>query len=163
MLLLGKQKIMSLYGVHNDEYDSDILNYLRKQETIHCIPSKYMSKQKDIDETARHLLISWIINVHIKLQFCTDTTFLSINIIDRFLSRRQVSKERLQLLGTTAMFIGCKFEEIEVPTVEDFVFLTNQNCNSNFILQVHFYLCYFVQTKFFLFFFSFFSDGTNYS
>ena len=36
-----------------------------------------------------------------------------------------VSKMQLQLVGVTAMFLASKYEEMYVPTIEDFVYMTD--------------------------------------
>jgi hypothetical protein len=39
-----------------------------------------------------------------------ETLFLTINYIDRMLSRIVVSRTKLQLVGITAMFVAAKYE-----------------------------------------------------
>jgi len=35
-------------------------------------------------------------------------------------------RKKLQLVGVTAMLIACKYEEVSVPTVEDFILITDK-------------------------------------
>jgi G2/mitotic-specific cyclin-B, other len=46
-----------------------------------------MSKQADINEKMRAILIDWLIEVHLKFKLLPETLFLTINIIDRFLEK----------------------------------------------------------------------------
>jgi cyclin B len=54
-----------------------------------------------------------------------ETLFLAINLIDRFLERCTVVRKKLQLVGVTAMLLACKYEEVSVPLVEDFVLISD--------------------------------------
>lgn len=69
----------------------------------------------------RAILINWIISVHDSYHICNETLFLAVSIIDRFFEREEVPKARIQLVGATALFIACKFEEVYYPPISDFV------------------------------------------
>ena len=71
----------------------------------------------------RAILVDWLVDVHLKFKLVPETLFLAVNFIDRFIERKVVPKERLQLLGSTAMFVACKYEEIYPPELADFVFI----------------------------------------
>ena len=47
----------------------------------------------------------------------SDTLFLGVSCIDRFLSIQNVSRSQLQLVGVTCLFLASKYEEIYAPTV----------------------------------------------
>ena len=47
----------------------------------------------------------------------SDTLFLSVAYIDRFLSLADVKRSRLQLVGVTCMLVASKYEEIYAPQV----------------------------------------------
>ena len=88
--------------------------------------------------------------VHYKFELLEETLFLTINLIDRFLERQAVIRKKLQLVGVTAMLIACKYEEVSVPTVEDFVLITDKAYTRNEVLNmVSQFLC---TLLFFLFF-----------
>ena len=55
-----------------------------------------------------------------------ETLYLTCNIIDRYLSIRNVSRKRLQLVGVTSMLIASKYEEIWAPEVNDFVYISDK-------------------------------------
>jgi cyclin B len=67
-----------------------------------------------------------MIEVHLKFKLLPETLYLSVNILDRFLSKEKVKREKFQLLGVTAMFIASKFEEIYPPEIRDFVYITEK-------------------------------------
>lgn len=64
--------------------------------------------------------------VHYKFELMDETLFLTINLIDRFLERQVVVRKKLQLVGVTAMLLACKYEEVSVPIVEDFVLISDK-------------------------------------
>lgn len=102
------------------EYADDIFAYLRKLETQNLPNPEYMDHQDDIEWKTRGILIDWLIEVHTRFHLLPETLFLATNIIDRFLSRKVVQLDRLQLVGITAMFIASKYEEVLSPHVENF-------------------------------------------
>ncbi|KAL5660785.1 hypothetical protein ACJX0J_027910, partial [Zea mays] len=54
-----------------------------------------------------------------------DTLYLAVYLVDRFLSRNYIERQRLQLLGITSMLLASKYEEICAPRLEEFCFTTD--------------------------------------
>jgi hypothetical protein len=86
----------------------------------------YIEKQADINERMRSILIDWLVDVHLKFKLRTETLFLTTHIIDRYLSKAQTTRNKLQLVGVTAMLIASKYEEIYAPEVRDFVHICDK-------------------------------------
>jgi cyclin B len=107
------------------EYATDIFKQLLKEEGTYLPRPNYMDGQTDINEKMRAILLDWLIEVHLKYHLRKETLFLTINLIDRFLSRVSVVRKKLQLVGVTAMFIAAKYEEITPPSLKDFVYITD--------------------------------------
>ena len=76
-----------------------------------------MSSQTDINERMRAILVDWLIEVHHRLMLMPETLYLTVYIIDLYLSMENVLRKELQLVGVTAMLIACKYEEIWAPLV----------------------------------------------
>lgn len=55
----------------------------------------YMQKQSGINENVRAILIDWLINVHLKFKLLTETLFITVNLIDRYLSIEIIEKEEI--------------------------------------------------------------------
>ena len=85
-----------------------------------------MANQKDVNEKMRAILIDWLVDVHSKFKLVNETMFLTVNLIDRYLGEVQVTRQKLQLVGVTAMFIATKYEEIYPPDLRDFVYVTDK-------------------------------------
>jgi hypothetical protein len=67
------------------------------------------------------ILFEWMAEVCIKFKFQSETFFLSVNLVYRYLSFHQVTRDRLQLLGATSLFMAGKYEEIYPPQLKDYL------------------------------------------
>ncbi|MCQ2816926.1 MAG: hypothetical protein MJ252_06650 [archaeon] len=109
-----------------EEYKDDIWETIKSEENKFLPNPNYMQKiQTDITERMRLILLDWILEVHLKFRLRPETYYLCINIIDRYLSLKSINRQYLQLLGVTALFIACKYEEIYAPELKDLVFMTD--------------------------------------
>ena len=55
----------------------------------------------------------------------SDTLFLAVSYIDRYLSTHPVMRSRLQLVGVTCLLLAAKYEEIYAPNIEEFCYITD--------------------------------------
>ena len=88
-----------------------------------------MKNQSDINDKMRTILIDWLVDVHKKFKLRSETLFLSINILDRFLEKKEILRSELQLAGVCSMFIASKYEEIISPEISDFAYITDKAYN----------------------------------
>ena len=113
-----------------EEYLDDIYNHLKSLENLDLPKENYMKIiQKDINEKMRTVLIDWLVDVHAKFKLVPETLFLTINIIDRYLSKKSINRKYLQLLGITSMLLASKYEDIYPPEIKEFLFMTNNTYN----------------------------------
>ena len=80
-------------------------------------PVDYMGKQPEIKASMRAILVDLIVEVAHKFELMPESFYLTIYIIDMFLSMQVVPRRELQLVGVAAMLIACKYEEIWAPEV----------------------------------------------
>ncbi|KAH1121462.1 hypothetical protein J1N35_004622 [Gossypium stocksii] len=118
------------------EYIDDLYKFYRKAECTGCAPPNYMAQQHDINEKMRAILIDWLIEVHYKFELMEETLYLTVNVIDRFLSVHQVVRKKLQLVGITAMLLACKYEEVSVPVVEDLILISDKAYSRKEVLDM---------------------------
>ncbi|GMH04664.1 hypothetical protein Nepgr_006504 [Nepenthes gracilis] len=118
------------------EYVDDIYAYYKKAESAGRIPPNYMELQGDINERMRGILIDWLIEVHYKFELMDETLYLTVNLIDRFLSLHPVVRKKLQLVGITAMLLACKYEEVSVPVVEDLILISDKAYSRQEVLEM---------------------------
>nr|XP_033794255.1 cyclin-A2 [Geotrypetes seraphini] len=118
------------------DYAEDIHKYLREME-VACKPKVgYMKKQPDITSSMRAILIDWLVEVGEEYQLQSETLYLAVNYIDRFLSSMSVLRGKLQLVGTAAMLLASKFEEIYPPEVAEFVYITDDTYTKKQVLKM---------------------------
>lgn len=120
-------KIMSFPG--NDFFDFNGIPYshiwshliFRKNENI-C-QSPYLNNQPDLTTDMREIVVDWLVDVHRKFKMRTETLFLAVTTMDRYLEKNEIKKEIFQLVAATCLFIAAKYEEIYPPAIEDYVYI----------------------------------------
>ncbi|KAJ8957765.1 hypothetical protein NQ317_004337 [Molorchus minor] len=122
------------------EYLTDIFSYLRELESKYSIKNTIW---KAIGSTSkmRAILVSWLVEVHSNFQLYLETLHLCIAIIDRYLQdNKNVGRDTLQLVGTSALLVASKYEEMYLPDVKDFVYICDNTCSQSQVdpLSVHF-------------------------
>mmetsp|Transcript_4173 Transcript_4173/g.9350 ORF Transcript_4173/g.9350 Transcript_4173/m.9350 type:complete len:370 (+) Transcript_4173:195-1304(+) len=85
----------------------------------------YMTIQSDLNYKMRGILVDWIIDVHLSMKLLPPTLWLTVNIMDRYLSKTPIMRKVLQLVGIAALSLACKTEEIYAPGPQDFVYITD--------------------------------------
>jgi len=118
------------------EYAGDIYGMLRRDQSRFQPLANYLEVQSDINAKMRAILIDWLVEVHAKYKLKTETLFLAVNLIDRYLEKRIIKRKKLQLVGVTGMLIAAKFEEIYPPEVRDFVYITDKAYTKDEILAM---------------------------
>ncbi|XP_023644507.1 LOW QUALITY PROTEIN: cyclin-A3-3-like [Capsella rubella] len=108
------------------DYVSDIYAYLRELEVKPKLRPlhDYMEKvQEDVTPSTRGVLIDWLVEVAAKYKLESETLYLTVSNIDRFLSRKTVNTQRLLLVAVSAMLLATKYEEKRRPKVVDFCYI----------------------------------------
>ena len=109
------------------EYLEEIYVNLLLEETQTTTKPKfgYMNTQPEINEIMRAILIDWIIDVHLRFNLRQETLFMTIWLIDTYLSFAFVHRDKLQLLGITCLLISCKSHEIYYPQNDKLIEMTD--------------------------------------
>jgi cyclin B len=109
------------------EYLEEIYMNLLLEESDSTIKPKmgYMNNQPEINEIMRAILIDWIIDVHLRFRLRQETLFMTIWLIDTYLSFAFVQREKLQLLGIACLLISCKSHEIYYPQHNKLIDMTD--------------------------------------
>ncbi|NWI63784.1 CCNA1 protein, partial [Todus mexicanus] len=118
------------------EYAEDIHQYLREAEVRFRPKPHYMRKQPDITTGMRAILVDWLVEVGEEYKLRTETLYLAVNFLDRFLSCMSVLRGKLQLVGTAAMLLAAKYEEIYPPEVNEFVYITDDTYTKRQLLKM---------------------------
>ena len=88
-----------------------------------------MDMQPELRWFMRPYLVDFLIELHQTFGLRAETLYLTLNIVDRYVSKRIVYKRHYQLVGCAALLIAAKFEDSKdrVPTVQE---LTQMCCNA---------------------------------
>ena len=128
-------------SVHQDpllvpEYHDEIVRHLMlREQQSGAVDASYLTNQPEVTERMRSILIDWLVDVSLKFKLHPETYFLTVNIIDRYLSRHHAQRSRLQLIGITACWIASKHEEIWPPEVRDCVYIAANTYTNQEILE----------------------------
>ncbi|KAH8392914.1 hypothetical protein KR215_009528 [Drosophila sulfurigaster] len=116
-------------------YAMDIFNYLKLREPEFLIED-YMPKQIHLTAWMRTLLVDWMVEVQETFELNHETLYLAVKIVDLYLCRQVINKEKLQLLGAAAFFIACKYDERQPPLIEDFLYICDNAYNHDELVRM---------------------------
>jgi cyclin-A len=91
-------------------------------------PNYLETVQKTVTSDMRAVLIDWLVEVAEEYKLVTETLYLTVAYLDRYLSAHHIDPPQLQLLGITSMCIAAKFEEIFPPPIEKYSEITDKGC-----------------------------------
>jgi len=119
------------------EYAPVMYAYLRKVEEGLVIKKDFLMGSH-INGKMRAVLVDWLIEVHSQFKLLQETLYITIYIIDRYLQQEgvHVKRNKLQLVGVTAMFLASKVEEMYAPEINDFVYITDNAYTAGEIRQM---------------------------
>lgn len=157
MLARNKQEMIAneLSRLAHDEYLEDIMQHMRHLEVSNffshsplasdrrAIPTDICAHYLEQDETLpdanlidmqreiqwfmRPYLIDFLIEAHAAFSLLPETLFLTVNLLDRYCSKRVVYKQHYQLVGCAALLIAAKYgdKKDRVPQINE---LNNMCC-----------------------------------
>ncbi|KAJ1484291.1 cyclin [Baffinella frigidus] len=67
----------------------------------------------------RKILVNWLVEVIEDDGMKSETLFLAVNYLDRYLSKRPVPQDELQLVAITAILVASKHEELAPQSVQN--------------------------------------------
>ncbi|XP_047064397.1 cyclin-B1-5-like [Lolium rigidum] len=115
------------------DYIDDIYSYYKTAQHEN-LPVQYIDSQPEINPKMRAILVDWLAEVAHKFELMPESFYLTIYIVDRFLSMKAVPRRELQLVGVAAMLIACKYEEMWAPEVTDFIHISDNSYSRQQIL-----------------------------
>lgn len=109
---------------------SKVWNLMVRTDEIVGPSEAVLRKHRDIKPNMRAVLIDWMMEVCETEKQHRETFHLAVDYVDRYLeSSDHVPLDQFQLIGTTALFIASKYEEIYPPKLDDFVQYTDNACS----------------------------------
>jgi len=68
--------------------------------------------QTDIRLSFRRKLLEWLYQIHYKYRLNKATFFLTVSLLDRYLNKEQLGRKKLQLVGSTCLWMASKYHDI---------------------------------------------------
>ena len=122
------------------EFLTEILTGLKKDEKINT-PSysnnifKYQDSS-EINEKHRAVVIEWLsYNIHYFSQ-SNETLFMSINIMDRYISKKKITLSNYQLVAISSYLIASKYEDTNSPSIDDLIYISKNIYSHNDIIEM---------------------------
>lgn len=109
----------------NDYFEEIFYDIQLRENSTLIDPNYFKNTQKFINRRMRAILIDWLIDVHKKYKLKPETLYLTVNILDRYLSKKNVETINLQLVGVVAFLISSKYEDIYPPKVKELAEITD--------------------------------------
>lgn len=111
------------------EYRDDVQEYMYDMESRTIASVELIDQQPELQWYMRPYLVDFLVEIHQQHALRSETLYLAINIVDRYVSKRIVFKKHYQLVGCAALWIAAKFEDAKdrVPTVQE---LSQACCNA---------------------------------
>jgi len=109
-------------------YAQNIHDHLKKKEKADMM-NYYMdwqSKVGNLTDDHRQILVDWLVDVHRACRLQPEVLFLAVRLLDIYLSKQVTTKASLQQVGVTCLFVAAKFEEVQAPSLRDFLYLSDE-------------------------------------
>lgn len=121
-----------------EEYREEIKFYMHEMERYTMSSLASMDQQPEIRWHMRPCLVDFLVEIHFTFRLRPETLYLTLNIIDRYVSRRIVYVKHYQLVGCAALWIAAKFEDAKecVPTVQDLAQICRDTYDETAFIQM---------------------------
>ncbi|KIK04245.1 hypothetical protein K443DRAFT_93530 [Laccaria amethystina LaAM-08-1] len=126
-------------GVYlEEEYREEIRHYMHDMERFTMSSTQSMDQQPEIRWHMRPCLVDFLVEIHFTFRLRPETLYLTLNIVDRYVSRRIVYIKHYQLVGCAALWIAAKFEDAKerVPTVQDLAQICRDTYEESAFIQM---------------------------
>ena len=96
-----------------------------------------MDRHPALNEKMWTILVDWLYDVCVTFKLHDNTLFMAVHLLHTALQKLPpIPPHRLQLYGTTALFMASKYEEVCAPELRDFVYITDNSCSKDQILAI---------------------------
>jgi len=114
--------------VHKLCDDLEDVKHWRAREVLMQPKAAAMWKlQTEVTDRMRLVLVEWMCEVCEEFALSSETFFLAVNYLDRYMSRCTVPRRDFQLLGLTCLWVAAKYEEVCPPSGQDMVDMTRNS------------------------------------
>jgi len=113
----------------------------KKAEVKHRPPLDYMEKtQVEVTADMRGICLDWIIECANRLKMEMPTIFLAAHVLDSFLSKKAIRRERMQMVSMVSLIVAAKYEEIYPPRIKDYIHISANSFKREDMLRYEHYI-----------------------
>ncbi|KAL1231778.1 G2/mitotic-specific cyclin-B2 [Trichinella pseudospiralis] len=94
------------------DYVNDIYQHLFQLEKKMTIRQNYMARYRHINHRMRCILVDWMFQVVERYDATSEAMFMSVSLLDMYLQKKEVTRDKLQLVGCAALLCATKFEDL---------------------------------------------------
>uniref|UniRef100_A0A915LE79 Cyclin N-terminal domain-containing protein n=1 Tax=Meloidogyne javanica TaxID=6303 RepID=A0A915LE79_MELJA len=130
------------------DFDDGVWSLLCEKDEKYKRDPHLFKRQQRINPKMRAMLIDWIMDVCADKHLHRETFHLCVDYVDRYLGlgsnfdfNHQISPGNLQLIGSTALVIASKIEEIYPPKVAEIADFTDGLVLCFYLIQSFFNFC----------------------
>ncbi|KAH7108902.1 cyclin-like protein [Dactylonectria macrodidyma] len=100
-------------------YLEDIKLHTKHMEDLTLPDVSFIDMQREIQWHMRPCLIDFLVKAHTEFSLLPETLFLTVNVLDRYCSKRVVYRSHYQLVGCTSLLIASKYsdEKANIPQI----------------------------------------------
>jgi hypothetical protein len=109
------------------DFDLEVYRFMRTAEATNLPSPQLFEHQENIVPRMRATVLDWIVDVHRKMQMHTDTLYLTVFLIDQYLTTTSIHKAQFQRLACAALVLAAKSGEQRPPTLTDLVELADRS------------------------------------
>ena len=117
------------------DFLTEILIGLKKDEKINkpCYSNDIFKNQDStqINEKHRAVVIEWLSYIVHYFSQSNETLFMSINIMDRYISKKRITLNIYQLVAISSYLIASKYEDTFTPSIDDLIYISKNIYNHN--------------------------------
>jgi len=117
------------------EYAASVIVYLKQKEKEFVLSQNFL-EGGSTSIAMRSMLVDWLIQVQHHLRLCQETLYLSIMMLDTVLSKRDITSEKLQLVGVTCLLIASKLEEYYPADISKLIHLTSNSYTGRQVIKM---------------------------
>jgi hypothetical protein len=109
------------------DFDLEVYRFMRSAERNNLPSPQLFLHQETITPRMRTTVLDWIVDVHRKMHLHTDTLYLTVLLIDQYLTATSIAKANFQRLACAALGIAAKSAENHPPRLTDLVELADKS------------------------------------
>jgi hypothetical protein len=125
------------------EYIFDIIESLLIEEDYYLNKKKYINphylenENSELTPEMRTVAVDWLVLIHHKIfKFKENTLFLTIQIFDRYLSKKDLNTEKTELLLLTSFMLASKHNEIDYVNMQETLQLAQNKFTKEQVIEM---------------------------